>query len=130
MKIAINVQFGGFGLSEKAYERMIELGVPVQKYELLECNNVEIIFDRLATPEAERDILDDTIMRLTGRYWETWTDHARNHPLVIRVIEELGDVANGPHAKLKIVEIPDGVEYTIEEYDGKEHIAEKHRTWE
>jgi hypothetical protein len=30
---------------------------------------------------------------------------------------------------LEIVEIPDDVEYTIEEYDGLEHIAEKHRTW-
>jgi len=30
---------------------------------------------------------------------------------------------------LAIVEIPDDVEYTIEEYDGNEHVAEAHRTW-
>ena len=27
------------------------------------------------------------------------------------------------------VEIPDDVEWQIEEYDGTEHISEKHRTW-
>ena len=32
-------------------------------------------------------------------------------------------------AKLKIVEIPDDVEWIIEEYDGKEWIAEDHRRW-
>jgi hypothetical protein len=30
---------------------------------------------------------------------------------------------------LRIVEIPDGVEWHISEYDGIEHIAENHRTW-
>ena len=36
---------------------------------------------------------------------------------------------NGKHATLKIVKIPDGVEWEIEEYDGREWISEKHRTW-
>jgi len=48
---------------------------------------------------------------------------------LIAVIEELGDKANGRFAKLKIVEIPDDVEWEIHEYDGLEHIAEVHRTW-
>ena len=53
----------------------------------------------------------------------------RTDPLLIRVIEELGDMANGRCAKLKVVEIPDGTDYIIDEYDGNEHIAEAHRTW-
>jgi hypothetical protein len=53
----------------------------------------------------------------------------RGDPKLVQVIEELGDAANGAHAQLAIVEIPDGVEYTVEEYDGSEHIAEAHRTW-
>lgn len=53
----------------------------------------------------------------------------RSDPALIQAVEELGDAANGDYAELKIVEIPDGVEYTIEEYDGLEHVAEKHRTW-
>ena len=30
---------------------------------------------------------------------------------------------------LKIIEIPDDVDWIIEEYDGNEWVAEKHRTW-
>ena len=30
---------------------------------------------------------------------------------------------------LKIIEIPDDVEYTIKEHAGREWVAEKHRTW-
>jgi len=44
-------------------------------------------------------------------------------------VEELGEKANGQCADLKIVEIPDDVEYEIEEYDGVEWVAENHRTW-
>ena len=47
----------------------------------------------------------------------------------IQVVEELGEEANTPASKLKIVEIPDDVEWEIEEYDGIEWVAEKHRVW-
>lgn len=37
--------------------------------------------------------------------------------------------ADGKCAELKIIEIPDDIEWEIEEYDGWEHVAEKHRVW-
>ena len=49
--------------------------------------------------------------------------------LLVEVVEKLGSAANGSHASLKIVEIPENVEWEIDEYDGMEHVAEKHRTW-
>jgi len=53
----------------------------------------------------------------------------RDDPILIQVFEQLGKKANGIHASLKIVEIPDDVDWIIVEYDGVEHVAEKHRTW-
>jgi hypothetical protein len=137
-KVVINKCFGGFGLSEAAYERMIELGVPVQKYIEQERdpitrlykpeprNDGEVIFDRNLDDPSE---IGSAMRRLSGRYWDSWTDRNRSHPILVQVVEELGQCANGEHAKLKVVTIPDGVEFEISEYDGQEHIAEVHQTW-
>jgi len=35
----------------------------------------------------------------------------------------------GEYSELKVVEIPDDVKWQLEEYDGLEWVAEKHRTW-
>lgn len=48
---------------------------------------------------------------------------------LIAVVEELGAKASTRVSDINIVEIPADVEYVIEEYDGNETIAEKHRTW-
>jgi hypothetical protein len=56
-------------------------------------------------------------------------DEFRAAPGLAEVVKELGDDANGRHAELKVVGVPDGVEWTIKEYDGAEWVAEKHRTW-
>ena len=62
---------------------------------------------------------------------QTWyaREIGRDDPTLIQVVEQLGAAANGSHAELRIVEIPDGVNWYIEEYDGNEHVAERHRTW-
>lgn len=64
----------------------------------------------------------------TGRKLE------RHDPLLVQVVEELGpdkhrEGASGRCAQLHIVEIPDGVQYEIDEYDGMESIHEIHRSW-
>lgn len=53
----------------------------------------------------------------------------RNDYNLISVIEELGHKSWGKFSELKIVEIPDDVEWEIAEYDGVEWVAEKHRKW-
>lgn len=58
-----------------------------------------------------------------------WTIN-RTDPRLIEVVEKLGKLADGDHAKLKIVEIPDDVDWYIDDYDGVEWVAETHRTWE
>ena len=53
----------------------------------------------------------------------------RDDPALIQTIMELKDKACARFATLVIIEIPDGVEWEIEEYDGMEWVAEKHSTW-
>ena len=53
----------------------------------------------------------------------------RDNPILVEIVEQLGESANTRFSQLKVVEIPDDVEWGIEEYDGKEWIAEKHATW-
>jgi len=56
-------------------------------------------------------------------------DLSRDDPALVAIVEEMGFASNGPHADLKVVEIPDDVDWSIGEYDGIEWVAEKHRTW-
>ena len=67
---------------------------------------------------------------LTGKSVIYHWDLNRADPALIQVIKEMGtESAGGTYSELKIVDIPDGVEWEIEEYDGMEWVAEKHRTW-
>ena len=53
----------------------------------------------------------------------------RNNPILVEIVEQLGEAADGNYAELKVVEIPDDVQWLIQDYGGDEWIAEKHRTW-
>lgn len=53
----------------------------------------------------------------------------RNNSDIVACVEALGECASGPLAELKVVEIPDDVEWCISDYDGMEWVSEKHRTW-
>lgn len=57
------------------------------------------------------------------------SDIPRDDSDLVAVVEQIGAEAAGRFAELAIAEVPDGVEWQIEEYDGTEWVAEKHRTW-
>lgn len=78
--------------------------------------------------------LSDAAVRRWSELWggqtETYFyDERRANPALIQTIRELGDAANGRHSDIRIVEIPDGVLWEIDEYAGMERVVEKHRTW-
>ena len=106
MKVVINVRHGGFGLSKRAVLWMAKRG----------------------HEGARREVAENTAVVRLAYTWH-YGDGARHDPLLVECVEKLGKKAWGQHAELKVVEIPDGVEYSIEEYDGREHVAERHRTW-
>jgi hypothetical protein len=55
----------------------------------------------------------------------------RSDPKLVDCVETLKDEANGEGVVLKIVEIPDDIEWEIgvNPTHGMEWIREKHRTW-
>ena len=141
--VVINKQHGGFGLSSEGIERYLELkglkfykkyndhqkhGFTRPTYWLVPENQ------QLQEPDAETWYSMTLAERqrhnqLYDRQTFNDRDLDRDDPILVQVIQELGNTASGHHAELKIVEIPADVEWQIEEYDGLEWVAEKHRTW-
>lgn len=138
MKVVINGCFGGYGLSHAAVMEIAKRkGLKLYAYiddcrggfsgKYLPYNSTKKDAIRIhyskkeLNGENDKKVLNDNYVSP-----DTWP---RNDPDVIAVVEKMGKKANGYCAELNVVEIPDGIEYEIEEYDGNEHIAEKHRTW-
>ena len=112
MKVIVNACYGGFSLSDKAIELL---------FEKKRWNLVKEVLDSGFTSYYKDSIGENNF------FYEGDLD--RNDPELVAVVEELGDEANGWPAELKIIDIPDDVEWFVQEYDGLEWIAEKHRTW-
>jgi hypothetical protein len=54
----------------------------------------------------------------------------RHDPDLVAVVEAIGcEKASGISAELKIIEIPDGTDYEINDYDGMESVHQKHESW-
>lgn len=110
MKVVISTCYGGFGLSRKAILRLREL----------DCQ------------AAKDEVLDGELYK-NGKLCEYFHGHMRNidreDPHLVQVVEEMGREADGYYASLKIVEIPDDIKWSIEEYDGMEWVSENHQTW-
>lgn len=101
MNIVINRCYGGFSVTEEVYK---ELGLEWTGYGYLKNSYFDIESDNYEKFRAE--------------------------PRLIDAIKKIGLAeSSGSCAELDIVEIPDGVDWYIDEYDGIESIHENHRSW-
>jgi hypothetical protein len=150
MKVVINHGWGGYSLSAAAVKRLAELNGrecyffrldhKADSYSpiLADGTATELLWTAFSIPNPDEIIgpsfrdpegLYKTYNELYSQYNLTSRPEDRTDPKLIQVIEELGDRANGRCAKLKIVEIPDGTDYEIDDYDGMESIHETHQSW-
>jgi hypothetical protein len=65
---------------------------------------------------------------ITDENFYHW-DIPRDCPHLVAMVEEGGTDVDGIYSELKVVDVPDDANWYIEEYDGMEHVAERHRTW-
>ena len=101
MKIVINRCFGGFGLTKAVFN---ELGFVYDGYGSMHNEDFGIDSDEYLAYRAD--------------------------PKLIAAIEKVGiEESTAALAELEIVDIPDGVEWEINDYDGVETVHEQHRSW-
>ncbi len=128
MKIVINACFGGFGLSPEAEIKLHKLG----------CSHTKTItqdtYFNITKDEGLRkehiECLKIPVLKNGDLIVDNHREYkARTCKNLIKVVKEMGEKANGKYSKLKIVKIPDGIKWDIDEYDGFETIEEEHRSW-
>lgn len=153
MKIVVNHCYGGFSLSAKAVFELAKL--KGKKCYFFKFDFKSKAYTKLSMEQANKACMFDAFSvsnpseylkykkewhEMTMEEKQEYNEKYRSIDLsdrpddrtdkdLISVVEKLGKEANGNCAKLSIVEIPDDVDWEIDEYDGREHVAEKHRTW-
>lgn len=112
-RVVINKCYGGFGLSRQAFLRLRELG------------------NKCALAETDiGEFWPGTKRKRSKAYDSFCSEIERSDPQLLQVIDELGaNVCSSDLAELKVVDVPDDIKWYIDEYDGKEWVAEEHETW-
>jgi len=137
MKLVINRCYGGFGLSQKAVLLFAERkGFPLYPETKGPLNLTT--YWKVPAEQRIKDYDNWCQMSIEERkaYNATYSEQTLNAREIPRddsdlvfVVETLGDAASGDWAQLRVVEIPDGVDWEVNEYDGRETVEEKHRVW-
>ena len=112
VKIVINTSYDRFCVSHKAFLRLRELGQP----DALNETDHGAYWPQAASPQ-------EPSLNRCGILIP------RDDRRLVQVVEELRGEANGHCAELKVVTIPDDVEWVVVKKDGREQVSEQHRTW-
>lgn len=136
-KVILNKCFGGFDVSKEAYMLYAKKkGLTLYLYES-EFINRKFIYKKVNDDNSIfrhyfiKDMGDN--VEISNEDYEKYClylkDEHREDPILIEVVEELGEKASGRFSNLKVVEIPDDLEYVIDEYDGIETLHQKVKEW-
>ena len=136
-KVILNKCYGGFDVSDKAYQLYAKKkGLELFKYDM-EFRDKRVLYKK----STKRDnLFSDYFTKDLGEGGEiSDEDYNKHHlclkrenredPILIEVVEELGKEANGRCGNLIVVEIPKDLNYVIDDYDGIETLHEKVQEW-
>lgn len=127
-KVVYNACYGGFNLSREACKRYWELQGKQAWIEDADWGFTVWLVppeERVVQPENWHSLPLEERIAFNKKYSEqTWDDDRvdRHDPILVQVVEELGDKANGMCAKLAVEEVSGP--YRIDEYDGYETVKE------
>jgi hypothetical protein len=129
-KVVYNACYGGFNLSREACKRYWEIQgkeVWIEDGDFMDTFTVWLVppEERLTKPEPWYSAPIEERVVFNKQYSEqTWYygNVSRHDPILVQVVEELGDKANGMCAKLAIEEVSGP--YRIDDYDGNESVVE------
>ena len=141
-KVILNKDYGGFQVSAKAHKLYAERLGKELFYYIGEYIKPNVVYKKVS--------YEDFIKKNTLFYFYSFKDlgdniskdivredcdcelyldeQYREDPLLIQIVEELGEEASGYAGTLKVVEIPDELangNYMIDEYDGIETLHAK-----
>jgi|SRR5678809_709284 len=111
-KNVINKSYGRFCLSHQAFLRLREMG----QQEALTEEDLCAYWPEAAAP-------NEPSFNQCGKLIP------RDDLKLTQVVEELGRAANGHSAELRVVSIPDDVQWEISGVGGMELVSEIHHTW-
>lgn len=141
-KIILNKDYGGFGVSPEGYRRYAEKkGLDLFFYEFKserdENGRLHAVYKKISplwglltfafTEDFGDEIRGDAEIEEAFKAHLSLSEDHRDDPVLVEVVEELGDQANTPYSNLKVVEIPDDVaeDYVIDNYDGCETLHKR-----
>lgn len=115
-----NNLIGMFRLSDEAVEWLITK------------RGWKLITDVSQEPEDTRKFIfqqESNYIASKVEYVVPITTSMRSDEDLVACLEEMGKDASGYYSNLKIVEVPDDVDWELQICNGVEWIAEKHRVW-
>ena len=158
-EIVINTCYGGFSLSPAAVKRLAELngkecyflrggviepyvhcdddlsiltwdGVFWSAFSVPDPNVMKASLKACTAPPGSEE-RDRLLRQWKAMFLDRYVTNPRDRadPKLIQVVKELGKKASHKYSELKIVEIPDGIDWEIVNRDGKEFVREASRVW-
>lgn len=150
-KIVVNNCAGGFGLSHEAillygsikkinvvpyikvntqsllnYKKMEYEERPVRSYNILYCH---IPDGQEAANYADEAYVNSHYFK-ESHFSSENLNSFRTDPALVEVVFNLGDLASGESAELRVIEVPDDVKWYLNVLDnGYENVHEDHRVW-